>query len=367
MAKKFILLLHDDWELMGNGLGNVASIQYLPALFLTSVAKELGIRLTFMVDVAQQLAFMKYQHLDRNIEIQKKLWDDSVRYIKDNGFDVQLHLHPQWHDAEYRGNFFYLNQKWNIATYSDNIRWELLKKSIEYLQNLLGPLDKDYRVHSFKAGAWGLQPSENLFQDLIKLGIRIVLGVRRDMKKKKLNIDYEGLEEDTLPYYPDIKDIRKVAKNAGQIIIIPLAYYYPGLWSVTRLTVHNLKNSLLCKNLVTSLNNYKIPREIKAMKPVERDRIKISIRPFISHLKIGNQPFTYLKKSFDTVIKRYQQTDLDTVPIVIESHTKEYVINYSSIRKFLYYIVDKYGDIIEFTDLSTFLKELDKTDHFVKK
>ena len=44
--KKFFLIIEDDFELMGNGLGNVASHQYLPTLFLLKVANNLGLKLT---------------------------------------------------------------------------------------------------------------------------------------------------------------------------------------------------------------------------------------------------------------------------------------------------------------------------------
>lgn len=102
MAKRFCVLIEDDWELKGDGSGNVAQHQYLPALFLMKTASKLGIRLTFMVDVAQQLTFIKYQEMDANIRIQKQLWDETVCLMKQEGFDVQLHLHPHWIDARCR-------------------------------------------------------------------------------------------------------------------------------------------------------------------------------------------------------------------------------------------------------------------------
>ena len=40
MKKKFLILIEDDFEIMGNGLGNVAELQYLPALTLMNIAKK---------------------------------------------------------------------------------------------------------------------------------------------------------------------------------------------------------------------------------------------------------------------------------------------------------------------------------------
>ncbi len=56
MLTRIIVLIEDDWELFGNGLGNVADVQYLPLLFLLRLADQLGLKITFMAEVMQQLA-----------------------------------------------------------------------------------------------------------------------------------------------------------------------------------------------------------------------------------------------------------------------------------------------------------------------
>jgi len=366
MEKKFIILLHDDWELMGSGLGNVADLQYLPSLFLMNLAKDLGIRMTFMVEVAQQLAFIKYQDLDPNIQIQRKLWEDTVKLMKLKGFDVQLHIHPQWYNAEYYDGFFYVNDNWNIATYDKKARTELLNDSIEYLYTLLKPLDKDYEIHSFKAGSWGLQPSEHLFQDFTDFGIKIVMGVRKNMRKEKLNINYEGLEEDTLPYFPDYNDITKLSENNKQLVIIPLAYYSPTLSALAYLALDRIKKNIFSNSKVKDVYGVAIPDLIRRLNPVKKEKIRYSLRPYTTHLKIGNQPFNYLKRSFDEVIQRYRSVNQETIPITIESHSKDYINNYNSVKKFLYYITKKYGHEVEFLDLSTFKKGLNSGEYFIK-
>ena len=90
MAKypKIIVIIEDDWELRGNGLGNVAYLQYLPSLFLMNIAKKFGIKITFMVEVMQQLAFLKHVNKDRNIKIQARIWEENVLLMKESGFDV---------------------------------------------------------------------------------------------------------------------------------------------------------------------------------------------------------------------------------------------------------------------------------------
>ena len=118
MPKKFIILLEDDWEVWGNGLGNVAQLQYLPSLFLMKTLKRLGATMTFMVDVVHQMRYLEADIKDKSLQIQRKLWEENVLLMKDYGFDVQLHLHPQWHNATQKGQHFFLNSNWNIGRYS---------------------------------------------------------------------------------------------------------------------------------------------------------------------------------------------------------------------------------------------------------
>ena len=116
MLTRIIVLIEDDWELFGNGLGNVADVQYLPLLFLLRLADQLGLKITFMAEVMQQLAMRGGRvGSGRNAIAQAGLWDECVRMMKERGHDVQLHLHPQWLDAELTSHTVRVGPQWNIA------------------------------------------------------------------------------------------------------------------------------------------------------------------------------------------------------------------------------------------------------------
>ena len=361
MSKRFCLLLEDDWELMGDGSGNVASHQYLPTLFLLKIAGQLNIKVTFMVDVAQQLTFIEHQNEDSNVKIQKQLWDDTVRLMKENGFDVQLHLHPQWINATFKDGFFHIGRNRNLGTYNSSFQSKLLQESVEYLHALLRPIDSGYKVQAFKAGFWGLQPYKNLHKHFTELGIKLVLGVRKGLKIPSASVDYEGLEEDTLPYYPDANDINKLATDKAGVIVLPLAYYSPDLITLAGLTLHLLKRRFFA---FSSDHSYLFPNPPLSSEKFNHhkwnEKIRLSARPYLTHLKIGDQPFSYLKASFDAVVRRLRRYEIERVPIVIESHTKLYVNNYADIARFLRYIVEKYEKEVEFIDLKTFIEEIER-------
>lgn len=367
MEKKFIVLIEDDWELLGNSLGNVASHQYLPSLIFMKMAKKLGIKLTFMVDVAQQLEFNKYQNKNANFRLQKNLWDDSVLLMKEYGFDVQLHLHPQWLNTSLKGDIFYLSNNWNIGKYDYPAQKGLIKNSINYLYELIGKYDPDYQVIAYKGGSWGLQPSENLFRILEEEGIKIVMGVRNGMFIPENGVDYRNLEEVNLPYYPCYNDIRKISNKREKIFIIPLQSYHPGLGSLALLFLDGVRKKISNKSLLKFYYESRIDNSILNLAPLDSNKkLRIGMHPYHTHLKIGNQPFAYLKNSFDTTIRRLKHIDKTNIPIVIETHTKQFLNHYSDIEKFLTYIKDKYDTLVEFKDISSYYKSLVEDDILMK-
>ena len=114
--KKLFIALVDDWELRGNGLGSVYDLQYKPVKKLMDLYERLGVNATFNIEVMQQLAFNKYSSKVQKIDKETKIWIDSVLQMFERGFDIQLHIHPQWHNAEYIDGFWKLDKRWNIGT-----------------------------------------------------------------------------------------------------------------------------------------------------------------------------------------------------------------------------------------------------------
>lgn len=367
MAKKFCILLEDDWEVMGNGLGNVAQLQYLPSLFLMKTLRKLGANMTFMVDVVHQLRYFSPDIKDRNLLLQRRLWEENVLLMKDYGFDVQLHLHPQWFRARQEGEHFLLSNNWNIGRYQPEDQAAIVGEGIDYLEQLVRQVDPSYKTIAFKGGSWGLQPSETLFASLAAKGVRIVMGVRNGLKLPKSGTDYTNTEERVMPYYPDYRDIRKVATAPQEIVIIPQPEYAPSLIPMMALGWDMVKQKLLGRDDTAHYYGEPIPATIRQLSPLlEEKKFTLSLHPYKTHLKIGNQPYTYLKASIDTIIARLKDAPEARIPLVMESHTKNYLLHYGPIERFLDYVMNRYGNLVEFGTLSGFLQELQQQPEMIR-
>lgn len=363
-SKKLYILLVDDWELKGNGLGSVQELQYETASFLMDLCEKINIKMTFMVDVAQQLIFNTYLNYPE-IKEQKELWDDTVKSMYIRGFDVQLHLHPQWIDAKYEDGFFYVGENWNISTYPPAAGKHLIKNSVEYLEELIRQDCPEYKVNSFKPGSWAMQPSEGVVQNLLDVGIKLTIGIKKGLYIPNQKIDYRLIEEDTFPYYADEKDITKVSQNQNGMLVMPLAYYSPNLLNKLSLLYDLCKNKIV-KNIKKSNSKKYIPSKIKNLRPFIGYQLTNLFKPYLTHLKIGNQSYGYMKNSFDAVFNRLSKLDENNIPIIIESHTKDFIDNYNDIEKFLKYVVGNYRENVEFINLTEFLHGVEENRFNIK-
>lgn len=369
--KKILVSIHDDWELLGNGLGNVASHQYLPSLFLMEMADKHGIKPSFMVDVAQGLNYQNYISHDKNIKLQYNLWKENIRLIKKQGHDVQLHIHPQWLHSTYEKRLFFVDSRYNIGLYNYQEQKYLVENGIELLKEIIYPIDSEYSPIAFKAGGWGIQPSLNILNVLAENDIQIILGPRKDLKRKHQNVDFTTLQEPVYCYYPDFEDINKVSQEK-ELFVVPLSFIKLNYVNQLRLLVNNILTSskkiykdemlniLPLPEKIKSKNSYPLNKRIKEINPLKNE--------YLTHLKIGGKEksYNYLKSTFDEKIKYLLEKKLYDVPIIIESHTKNFRGRYKDIDKFFKHITTRYNNEIEFIYLSDLTKPNNKNKLTIK-
>jgi len=357
MAKKIAIIIEDDWELNGNGVGNVAELQYLPCDFLLRMAKTYGFKISFMVEVLQQLAYRRYEHDFEDLRIQADLWDSCVLRMRDEGHDVQLHIHPQWYGARIdTQGYFLLSQQWNIATYDAASRMEMLRQSIHYLTSLLSASGTPHEIHSFKTGAWAIQPSEGILQDLEAVGIKIVLGVGKGLyfKGEDFFVDYRGLECADLPYFPDYTDICRVSPVQTSVIVCPLAHYRVRCRDVLLRLLHTAREHLGPDQPTARLRG--IPSFVRSTSPMSGHMRLRLVRP----LDVAANPFGELVHAFKTIIRRAESADRALIPVVIQTHSKKYSGNWTTLERFFKYLTDEYKRQIVFLTLSELLPHLNE-------
>ena len=364
------LALVDDWELSGNGSGDIRQLQFEPLRRLVAIYNRLGIHGSFNAEVMQQITFRQHQDQHKELKVLADEWDDTVRETLRQGHDIQLHVHPQWQNAEYQDGRWKLTADWSILNYSREEARRMLQRGKEYLESLLKGVDPNYRCVSFRSGAWCIAPSPHMLDLLVELGIvfdmSIVGGVKYDTRNIKL--DYTDCEEDFLPYYPVMTDARRVSDKAEPIVCVPTNCFYA---SRKQVLSHHLDKAIgKIKSKIagpTTVNDNgrsvaaygeewaqidgSLTRRIyrKGIVPYLRGKHTIS--------DLAQLDYPLMMEMLDSIRKRSRASGLTDVPVVLENHTKD-LHNFSDLERFLEKAVES-PDVrfITLTELARNLKD----------
>jgi len=218
------LALTDDWELRGDGSGDIEQIQFRAMRELAHLYDSHKIKSTFNVEVMQQLTFRTLQESHPQLKQRADAWEEHVRMVFNRGHDIQLHIHPQWSRVNFENDQWVLSGDWSLLNYEPAESYKMLSASKAYLEKLLVPLNPNYRCVSFRSGSSAIAPSAFALRQLAELGIvfdmSLVQGLR--VNTRNLQLDYTNCTEGFLPFYPQMDDARRVSDKVEPIVCVPI-------------------------------------------------------------------------------------------------------------------------------------------------
>ena len=326
------LALTHDWELRGDGSGDIEEIQFAPLRRLLDIYTRFGARTTILPDVMQQLAFRRLEDEHPELKPLAESWDEHVREAFRQGHDIQLHLHPQWLKAEYTNRRWQLSGDWSILNYDRGVALTMLADAKSYLENLLRPLDSSYRCLAFRAGALAAAPSDHLFESLVKLGIELDVSIAGGLfaRSQTLHIDYRDCGETFAPFFPTLRDARRVSTQAEPIVCVPLNHFYGSRREVTRQNIALARQQLRRR---TKRRNSNAGSEGSNPSPIEAQRstigkvyeklVRPSLKPkhFVSDTGRLNYPL--MREMLSSIRQRAGTTGLSQLPVVLTNHPKD--------------------------------------------
>jgi hypothetical protein len=360
---ELVIILTDDWELRGDGSGHVDDLQRKPALRLMTLYENHGVRGTFNVEVMQQLAFERFA--DRNPEIarQRDLWKETVTDFVARGFDVQLHVHPQWYGADFDGSTWSIGSRWHIVDYGREQIGEIVESCFSYLSCLIAP----QKITAFRGGSWGMgPPSRNVLEALLEHGIHVDMSIVNgvDYRGDAITLDYTELDSPYEPYYPDMDDIRRVSTTQRLLIEVPTqsvalseirSSTFKLVWLADRITLERIRR-LVIGRIAPKLRSWagaaRRNGQRHGLTARQSNRVKdpfgfVSGRShtdFILDISLNHRLFQF-KQLVDVAIERAIQTDrIGPHVLVFENHTKDLQsdMSFKRIDGLLQHIKDRY-------------------------
>lgn len=353
MNNKIKIILEDDNEILGNGNGHPVYRQYLPTKKYVELLNKYNIKGTFYIDIAHYL-FLNENKSIQDFKFQAYAIEQTIQLLIKNKMDVQIHLHSQWVNAKVVNSKVEVTNKWNIGQLKPDEQKLLFEKAYHVLSNLLN--GSEGCLNSYKAGSWGLQPFEFLYDVFKDKGIKLVMGPIKGLKVKELNVDYTSLASDYYPFFTNQKDINSIS-GQKDIVVLPMTPTYLNWFDFIRYMYEIKIKSLFQDNKDIDTIDLEAKNLFNPLKG--KDKLNISFRPFKTHLKINAQKFWYLKNTFNRSYKMIKKSDHDYKLLVIETHTKDFKNTFDDIDRFLGYIIGNYSDV-EFVTTSDIVSDIEK-------
>ena len=369
------LALTDDWELRGDGSGDLNELQLSPLRKLLGIYSQYGVKSTFNVEVMQQLTFREFQTQHPELKPLADAWDDAVREAFRTGQDIQLHVHPQWSKPAYLGGRWCLSGNWGLPGYDGPEAYAMLERSKNYLENLLRPIDPAYKCVAFRAGSSCIAPSQFALSCLAQLGIvfdmSMIGGLR--VNTRNLHMDYSNCEESFLPFYPQMDDARKVSSKTEAIICVPIFHFNLSRLQAIRQVVSKGANKIGRK--IASSRNANHNKDYSSNEWAEIGRtspVKVLYDKVVKPCLTGKYMVgdlsqlnrAGLEEMLSAIRLRARQTGLRELPVILTCHSK-YISDFSAIEGFVRKVSKTPG--INFATLSDIAAKLEIGDFEIRK
>jgi len=211
-----------DYEIYGNGQGTLRELVYEPAEILSTIFRNHGARFVVFPDVAE-LEMIEAHAADPMIEQVK----DQLKSLREEGFELGLHLHPWWYNARRENGTWILDRsEYNLCTQPVERIGEVIGRAVGYLRRLAE--DPGFRPLSFRAGHLLFQPTQPMAGVLAAHGLRLDSSVYKGGLWREHGLDYRRAPEKA--YYWRFQTDVTVPDPQGALIEVPIFTRQEPVW-----------------------------------------------------------------------------------------------------------------------------------------
>jgi hypothetical protein len=317
-----------DYEIYGNGEGSLRELIYDPMERLKTIFQKRAAGLVVFVEVAE-LEAIEANHTDHAIDLVKQ----QIRDLYGAGFELGLHLHPQWYNAQYENGQWKLDySEYNLCSLPIERVIQIADRSIDYLRRVVGK--DDFTPLSFRAGNWLFQPTQVVAKVLAGRGIKVDSSLFKGGLQHKHKLDYRRALRNG-SYWRFTNDIN-IPDAHGALLELPIhAKMTPALKMLTGKRVSmQRKGSTTGRNGDGKLNRFL--DFLRFRYPLKLDFCRMTI-----------DEFTHM---VDTIIQEDEQDAALFRPIVAIGHTKD-LVDFETVEAILAYLQKKEVKISTFEEV----------------
>ncbi|HSL87950.1 MAG TPA: hypothetical protein VK870_01465, partial [Ignavibacteriaceae bacterium] len=184
------IILTIDYELfLGESTGKVKETMIEPTQKLISILDKNGSKMTVFWDILHYYRLLELEKQYPELKKDKLLIEEQILELARKGHSIQLHLHPHWLDAEYQNNKWTFNYErfklHNLSVENNPKDINTILGCITITKNLMEDLirrvNPDYKVTTFRAGGYLIEPFSMLKDALAANEIKIDSSVCPDL------------------------------------------------------------------------------------------------------------------------------------------------------------------------------------------
>lgn len=254
------ILLTLDYELYGNGSGDVFRHIIEPTNKILAVCLKYHVKLTIFFEVIEYLALKREWDSGNTMgyaENPISAMEHQIQEAYRHGHDVQLHIHPQWINAVYNDGQWKVDlDNWRLGEYhgeGEKSLYHILRQGKDTVEQIIRPVDTSYQCTALRAGWFNIQPSHHIVHTMQELGMKMDSSVFPGGKETgTLNrFDFTSITNDKGYWHVD-RDVTLESLHKTNVIELPIVAY-PMKRYEKFLTISRLKNYF--KNTRSSLDS----------------------------------------------------------------------------------------------------------------
>ena len=304
-----------DYEIYGSGEGSLKELVYEPAETLKTIFEKYQVRFVTFVEAAE-FEMIEASGTDPAIDLVKR----QIRDLYSEGFEIGLHLHPQWYNAKRESGRWLLDyDEYNLCTLPKARIAEIIGRAIAWLRKVTG--EADYAPLAFRAGNWLFQPTQPAAAILAGRGVKVDSSVFKGGLQHQHKLDYRRTLRNG--YYWKFAKQVDVPDPDGTLLELPIYTQMVPFWKM----LTSKRIGLQQKSApAAQADTYRISRL--------RDRLR-----FLYPLKFDFCRMTLdeLTRTVDGVIQEDRLDPKTIRPIVAIGHTKD-LVDFDTVERFLTYL-----------------------------
>jgi len=184
------ILLTIDYEVyLGSNTGTVRECMIEPTKRLMDILSQNQSKMTVFWDILHFYKLLELENEFSELKEDRIAIQNQIIDLVKQGHDIQLHIHSHWLDSTYEdNNWKFIYDKFKLHTLSNikdstdiNTILGCVTISKNLIEKIVHQVDSSYKVSSFRAGGYLIQPFEDLKYAFLKNDIFIDSSVCPDM------------------------------------------------------------------------------------------------------------------------------------------------------------------------------------------